>query len=137
MTMVEKGFLLLINLVLALGMFVFGMSAFFIGMFWLFEFLKAFSAWANTGTWPPLTLLQFMEQFSVPVPHTGMIGFQNIVDGWLAQSGIVWVFIIAMGCGAISNPNKFAKSIIDIATDEAAGDPNLASVFVKTTGIPR
>lgn len=101
--MVEKGFLLLINLVLGICMFAFGMSALFIGMFWLIEFLSAASTWANTGTWPPLTLLQFMQKFSVPVPHTEMVGIQNIIEGWLAQSAIVWVIIIAVGCAGISN----------------------------------
>jgi hypothetical protein len=101
--MVEKCIVFLLNVVLGVGMFVFGMSAFFIGMFWVIEFLKAATAWANTGKWPPLTLLQFLQKFAIPVPHTEMTGFQNIIDGWLAQSGIVWVGVIALVCWGISN----------------------------------
>lgn len=119
--MLEKCFVLLINLVLALGMFVFGMSALYIGMFWLIEFLTAASAWANTGKWPPFTLLQYMEKYSVPVPHTDMIGFQNIIDGWLAQSGLVWVFITTVGCAGLSN--WLGELIIPMATKKKAQEP--------------
>jgi hypothetical protein len=119
--MLEKGFVLLINLVFALGMFVFGMSAFYIGMFWLIEFLTTASTWANTGKWPPFTLLQYMEKYSIPVPHTDMIGFQSIIDGWLAQSGLVWVFIITVGCAGMSN--WLGELIIPVARKKTAQEP--------------
>jgi hypothetical protein len=121
MKILEKSFVWSINLVLALGMFVFGMSAFYIGMFWLIEFLTAAGTWANTGRWPPFTLLQYTEKYSVPVPHTNMIGFQNIIDGWLDQSGLVWFFFIMVGCAGMSN--WLGELIIPMTPKKAAQKP--------------
>jgi hypothetical protein len=141
--MLEKSFFWLINIVLALGMFVFGIAAFFIGMFWLIEFLTAASTWANTGKWPPLTLLQYMEKYSVPVPHTDMIGFQNILDGLLAQSGL-WVCIVAMGCFGISSclgdliiPIKSKKAIQQPTGPRRYTDEQLCRVMDETIAAHR
>ena len=62
-----------------------------------------------------------MEKYSVPVPHTDMIGFQNIIDGWLAQSGLVWVFIITVGCAGMSN--WLGELMIPMASKKTAQEP--------------
>ena len=62
-----------------------------------------------------------MEKYSVPVPHTDMIGFQNIIDGWLAQSGLVWVFIITVGCAGMSN--WLGELMFPMASKKTAQEP--------------
>jgi hypothetical protein len=100
--MIEKSFILLLNLILGVGMFVFGMLGLLIGLLWLIEFLAAASAWANTGLWPTFSVLQFIQKYGVNAPHTDMVGLQNILDGCLAQSSVLVVFLFVVACGWIS-----------------------------------
>jgi hypothetical protein len=85
-------------LLFAVPMFVFGLSAFFLGIFWLIDFCTAAKAWADTGNWPAFTVTNLLEKWSIKIPHTNMIGLQNILDFFLVQSGLTWWFLIVMGC---------------------------------------
>jgi hypothetical protein len=78
------------------------MSALFIGMYWLIEFLGVAGEWADTGKWQSASLLQLMQRYSIAIPHTEMIGFQNIIDFCLAQPGLIWVGLVGMVFANIS-----------------------------------
>jgi hypothetical protein len=92
-----KAVRVVVGLLLAVPMFVFGFSAFIIGMLWLIDFCTAAKAWADTGNWPAFTVTNLLEKWSITVPQTSMIGLQNIIDFFLVQSGLTWWFLIVVG----------------------------------------
>jgi hypothetical protein len=100
--MIEKSVILLFNLMLAVGVLAFGMLGLLTAVLWLIEFFAAASAWGHTGLWPAFSILQFMQKYGANAPHTDMVGFQKILDGLLAQSSVLGVFLFVVACGWIS-----------------------------------
>jgi hypothetical protein len=100
--MFDKGVRFLLKLLLVVPYFILGMSSLWLGLLFLVQFGTDVQTWANTGAWPKFTMLELFYKFSIPIPHTEMIGVQNVIDGLLSWSGNLVLFVLAMSCLGLS-----------------------------------
>jgi hypothetical protein len=71
-----------------------GVLAFLSALAWTSRLAFSVSVWVDRGEWPTYTVRQFMAELSVPVPHSGLLGIQKIINSLVDQS-LTWAAFIA------------------------------------------